>query len=485
MRPSPPIRPAPRPLVARALAAFALAAFAAAALAGGGVSAGAGGDEPDRLALAALLVDGRFGELEARLRDFETRYEEGRPRGEERLEAALFAFTAATPEMGQRLEEWVARKPDDALARLARGVHRWSVAWLERGPGPPDSLPETRRERMASRFEKADADFLAAVTRDQHLSVAHGLRINIAMASGAHALLERLTEQGLAANPTSFLVRRRYLDALRPWWNARYRDPDVLDEAARRVLERTRPLVSAHPELGRLEGYPEFITAEVAAREQRLETALTHYGRAIARGEYWAYRYRRGVVRFQLGQAAEAIEDFDRALELRPQVADVLAARARALEALGSVQRALDDWEVAVRLRPLDPAILLPQALALSRHGRDREALAALDRAMRYGRDDADVLAARGRLYLYRLEDPERAAADFGRALALAPERAGFWFDYGAALFRKRHCDAVPALNHYLTVCATREGCADEQVAWAEEALLRITRNQRCPGLAL
>jgi tetratricopeptide (TPR) repeat protein len=81
---------------------------------------------------------------------------------------------------------------------------------------------------------------------------------------------------------------------------------------------------------------------------ENYENALIDYDRAIElRPEYPEAYLLRGQVYDFLDEHEEAIADYTKAIELKPGFANAYAHRGFALEALGESRQAIEDWKVA------------------------------------------------------------------------------------------------------------------------------------------
>jgi len=168
--------------------------------------------------------------------------------------------------------------------------------------------------------------------------------------------------------------------------------------------------------------------------------------------------FRRGRYRMRAGDLAAALQDFDHAIELLPDFADAVAARAECLDMMGKAETAQPDYQRARRLwaghragAPDRSYIWRQQGrlsfevesyeLALERiktgsyphsavgnalmaRGRPAEALRAYERALKIKEKDAALLALRGEA-LSALGKYRQAVASFTLSLrrdAKAPE---------------------------------------------------------------
>ena len=91
----------------------------------------------------------------------------------------------------------------------------------------------------------------------------------------------------------------------------------------------------------------------------------------------------RGVTLGRMGRFEEALKDFNRALELRPDHPDTLYNRGLTLHNMGRYAEALKDYNRALQLRPKHPATVYNRACTYSLMGRFEETLRGLEAAIK------------------------------------------------------------------------------------------------------
>ena len=138
--------------------------------------------------------------------------------------------------------------------------------------------------------------------------------------------------------------------------------------------------------------------------------------------------YQRGRNYRALEQYDMALADLNRALKLRPQVADVLDVRAWVHREQGRHPPSLVDWNLCLKLNAMEPDVLWARSLVLRNLRFHNESLRDLDNALIYGVDDDRYWNERGHLYLYAFRNPKKAIPDFERAIELNPsDRPNHW----------------------------------------------------------
>ena len=126
--------------------------------------------------------------------------------------------------------------------------------------------------------------------------------------------------------------------------------------------------------------------------------ALADYGRALALdpNDATAY-YNRGTTYDALGQHAQALADYGRALDLDPTLAQVYTNRGNTYEALGQHAQALADYGRALDLDPTYAKAYLNIGVLWANQGRLEEALSYFKQAARLGDPTGAQYAARTR----------------------------------------------------------------------------------------
>jgi tetratricopeptide (TPR) repeat protein len=151
-----------------------------------------------------------------------------------------------------------------------------------------------------------------------------------------------------------------------------------------------------------------------------------------------------GVILFQRGDPAAAVEQIDRALKRNPNDAAALNNRGNALLALRRLEEALASYDRALALQPTHADAQCNRGAALHALKRYEEALAACDRTIVLQPDYADAHSNRGNT-LRELRRYNEAIAACDRALALAPAFAEAHCNRGGALHALQRFDEALA----------------------------------------
>jgi tetratricopeptide (TPR) repeat protein len=184
-----------------------------------------------------------------------------------------------------------------------------------------------------------------------------------------------------------------------------------------------------------------------------LSRAIRLYGadKAVAAASYRSRAY----ALERIGKLADALADYDKAIELQPEHSGTLRNRAHVLTALGRHAQALDDYEAALRIHPNSAGSQLGRGDVLVKLERAHEALAAYAQAadaaaaasyvqpslrrnevrLARWRADRDQLIAlahirRGNIYR-KLGQFEPALAEYGEALRVWPNHWSVYVNRG------------------------------------------------------
>lgn len=426
---------------------------------------------PDRLALVDKLRNSEFDQLEHELTTYQGQYQQGQL-SDDRVDFAFLAFANSDPALEAKLNQWVEARPDSYAALLARAYHYASLAFHSRGYKWVRDTSREQLSAMAGYYQKSAKDLHAALVENANLTVAYGKLIRTATIRGNDELLARSFEAALRVDPDSNQVRESYVFALQPKWGGNE--------------ERWRTFLDAYegmPEQelrNRLDRFALYVKARRMERARRWREALELYDKALKIDEQSIYYYRRGIRHHFLKDYEQAISDFNRALALRPQQADVYAFRAWSQRKRNQPEAALADWNMAIRLDALDPKHLADRAKLLTRLGRHEEAISDLNNALVFGSHDARKWAARGKIYLYKLKDLRKAVPDLRRATELDREKAGYWYDLGYALFKLVDCEAGKAMSTYLEVCKAGSDCQEKYLEAAKKMVARVRNTEKC-----
>jgi len=370
---------------------------------------------PDKIEILELLESGRFEALDKILRGYQIAYESGRV-PEKYVVRAFYSFRNTDPGLEAPLNRWVIAVPGSFAPFLARGMYTEYLGWADRWASKAD---KKRLQAMRKYFAAAIRDYQTALRINPGLGLSYGRLMMMGLVTRNAKLKKRAYAQGLAADPRTFYLRALRMQTLLPQWGG---SAEKMQAFAGEIM-RDRP---DEPIARYLEGYISFHTAEKFSDEDKRK-ATVHYDRAVAIGEYGQFHFERGRNQYFLGNYAQALASFNRALEVNPQVPVFLGQRGWALSKLGRLDKALADFDLAIRLDALDPELLRDRALLQMDRKQYDAALKDLDKALVYGRDDIAVWQSRLEIHTYGTRDTKAALVDAWQLFKLDPGRFSSW----------------------------------------------------------
>jgi tetratricopeptide (TPR) repeat protein len=168
------------------------------------------------------------------------------------------------------------------------------------------------------------------------------------------------------------------------------------------------------------------------------------YGALVANGKHTLAP----AAREELGMLVRAVAELEPPAAL-PRVLQLMLS-ATAKHVLKRYEEALADWNRALELKPDDPEILNNRGVTYHDLGRYDEALADYNRALELRPDDPETLCNRGAAY-NRLDRYDDALADLNRAIILKPRyRQGIGNRGNSYFGLKRYKDAIAEYDRVL-----------------------------------
>lgn len=151
--------------------------------------------------------------------------------------------------------------------------------------------------------------------------------------------------------------------------------------------------------------------------------AIDAFDRAIQIDSRFADAFvMRARSRERRGQVRGALEDYAAALEINPRDYGALTGRGAFYMRRNIFDLAYADFDRAVGVAPRDPDAQFNRGLALSRLGRRAAAITAFSAVLRLNPNDANAYLQRG--LVHGLTDTAAAEADFAAAIRLSPQLA-------------------------------------------------------------
>jgi tetratricopeptide (TPR) repeat protein len=218
------------------------------------------------------------------------------------------------------------------------------------------------------------------------------------------------------------------------------------NEVYKSAVTLWRDTISKRPENAR--AYKEL--GKVLEGEGRTSEALANYDKALQlKPDYVTVYCDKAGTLLRMGQVPAAIELFDRALRINPTYFMALAGKGDALAQAGQGDAAIAAYEEALKLRPDEAGAARNLGIALLAAGRVPEAIARLRAVLRGEPQDASAHSNLGYAF-WQIGQVEEAALHFEAAARLQPESAVAHYNYARALARTRRL--TEAIGEYRRV---------------------------------
>ena len=162
----------------------------------------------------------------------------------------------------------------------------------------------------------------------------------------------------------------------------------------------------------------------------QINGAIEHYSHAIKLDPNNASTYNnRGVTYVEKGNLDHAIEDFNTAIDLKPNYA-AYNNRGSAYDKKGDFNRAIKDYTKAIGLNPNYAETYNSRGNAYDKKGEFDKAIEDYNTAIDLNPNYANAYSNRGRTYGNK-GDFDKAMIDFGKAIALDPKLVGAYNNRG------------------------------------------------------
>jgi len=318
-------------------------------------------DRPqDLLVLRQLLLDGNFGRLDSAFA--ERRADAWRtPAHEARYVRALDIFDTGDRALEAPLDDWVARDTTNAFAFAARARYRVKRGWRARSTKSADDVTREQWNAMRGWLDLAGRDAVRSARLDTTDIAPHFTMLDATMLEGKDELTLRVLRDAVRRQPTSMLIRARYMYSLRPAWGGSI-------EALERFANAQQPDARLNPRMSVLLGLADVERGDDLDDDDQWQAALAAYTRALSYGRHWSYFYKRGRIYRQLEEPERAYADMEQAVAERPGSAEALAWRAvtaleLSLERDGKsadvlLQRAREDFALAMTFDAMDEDVV-------------------------------------------------------------------------------------------------------------------------------
>jgi tetratricopeptide (TPR) repeat protein len=184
--------------------------------------------------------------------------------------------------------------------------------------------------------------------------------------------------------------------------------------------------------------------------------------------------YNRGETFLALKHYEDALNAYNRAVEIRPDYAEAWKGQGDTFLGLQRYEEALNAYDRAIQLRPDDLEAWTSRGQVLDNLQRYEGAIASFDAALEIQPDYLDAWTSRGNVQI-KLQQYSEAIASFDKALSIEPNASLAWNRRGWALHNlQRYEEAVSSYDKAV------EFKPDSAPSWYQRgnALINLQRNQ-------
>jgi len=189
------------------------------------------------------------------------------------------------------------------------------------------------------------------------------------------------------------------------------------------------------------------------ATNQNYECAIENYGKAVEIKPDYAEAYKhRAVIYYQNGDFQKAIPDYNRAIEFNQTDAAAFYGRGAAFANSGDFERAIEDYSKAIELSPQDAKYVFSRGLAFFSRKDYEKAIAEYDKAIELNANYAEAYNNRGNAFDEQGKN-NKAIEDYTKAIELDGNFALAYTNRGTSQARKGNYNrAIEDLNRALEI---------------------------------
>ena len=133
------------------------------------------------------------------------------------------------------------------------------------------------------------------------------------------------------------------------------------------------------------------------------------------------------------GKFQEAIESYNKAIQIKPDYAEAYSNRGIALKELGELEEAVESCNKAIQIKPDYAEAYYNRGIALKDLGQLEEAIESYNKAIQIKPDCADTYNNRG-IALKEIGQLREAVESYNKAIQIKPDCAGAYYNRGNAL---------------------------------------------------
>jgi tetratricopeptide (TPR) repeat protein len=302
----------------------------------------------DKERVLLLLERRQFKELDEHYARLQGAYERGELK-DVKLLRAYEAFDNTDASLAAPLTEWIKGRPKSYSARLARGIYYLSIGTAKRGDKFIAETSKQQLQDMKEYVSKAMPDLMTSLQLEDRPIVTYVHILDIGMKLGLREPNMGIVQDALGIDPSSFIVRRKFMYALQPRWGGSYVEMEALLAEAKGHLSAS--------ELNALESIIYVDKGRSKEREGNTDAAISHYTFA-AQLVADLDSYVEGVhaltalIRVRAGRKeyVEALPAMDRLLAHDPNRIKTREVRGYTYYKMGRYADALRDYLVAAEL---------------------------------------------------------------------------------------------------------------------------------------
>ncbi|MEM2870175.1 MAG: tetratricopeptide repeat protein [Thermoplasmata archaeon] len=189
------------------------------------------------------------------------------------------------------------------------------------------------------------------------------------------------------------------------------------------------------------------VQGDIYYNSGHLQKALEAYDRSLSIRPSFEALNNKGLVLHREGRHAEALECFEKAVELNPDDENLWYHRGNVLRELGRHTEAMDSYDRAISLKPNFERAWAAAGHALLAMGRNEEAIICFESALRIQLDNEHTWHAIGSALL-RMKRYDEAETALAKAVEIRPDYWEAWYERAAlSLERGRFQEAIEFLR--------------------------------------
>jgi len=343
------------------------------------------------------------------------------------------------------LDRWIIQSPNNAFAYLARANYFYHLAWKYRGSRYAQNTKKNQFNSMESQFKNSEKDIIKALELNPKNIFGYYLGMSIAAVNGNSQLSDEYLEKGLRNNPFSFELRERLLYFKVPKWGGSVQEiSDIANQFQHRINQNANLLI--------LKSIAIRVVADILYGQKKYDKASLFYDQAIEKGKYYLNYFNRGKNSYKRKKYRNALMDYDTAIDLNPNDADLYYYRSFALTQLKQYKKGYKDIRSAILIDPGKPkyikrsnylrnSIVTP-GINNALEGATSKKLETINATIVKNPNNAVLYFYRAKIFL-KANKTESALNDLQRAIKLDPSRFEFHLLNDQILIKKNRVDEI------------------------------------------